>query len=66
MITDKNRAQLKEFISEEKIQNRILEIAKEINAIFPKEEELVVVAVLAGSILFASDLVKRLGHGCAA
>lgn len=60
MITDKNRAQLKEFISEEKIQNRILEIAKEINAIFPKEEELVVVAVLAGSILFASDLVKRL------
>lgn len=51
---------LVELFSEKAIQTRILELSKEINETFPKDEELVVVAVLAGSILFASDLVKRL------
>ena len=48
------------MFSENTIQARILELSKEINATFSKDEELVVIAVLAGSILFASDLVKRL------
>lgn len=56
----RDESQLLELYSEEMIQNRIKEIAKEINATFPKNEELVVIAVLAGSILFASDLIKRL------
>ncbi len=50
---------LKELFSEEIIKQRISEIAGELNKDFGKEE-IVVVAVLAGSILFASDLIKRL------
>ena len=57
---DKDESNLIELFSEEAIQNRIRELAKEINNTFPKTEELVVIAVLAGSILFASDLIKRL------
>jgi len=57
---DKSESQLIELFSEEKIQSRIREIAAEIEQTFPKDEELVVIAVLAGSILFASDLIKRL------
>jgi len=58
VILDKNESELLELFSEEAIQRRIRELAKEINNTFPKNEELVVIAVLAGSILFASDLIK--------
>ena len=51
--------ELIELFSEERIKTRIGELGAEINAAFGNEE-LVVVAVLAGSILFASDLVKHL------
>lgn len=57
---NKNESQLLELYSEAAIQKRIKELANEINDTFPKGEELVVIAVLAGSILFASDLIKRL------
>ncbi len=60
MITEKSSDKLIELISEETIQQRIKELAGRINGCFSEKEELVVVAVLAGSILFASDLVKRL------
>lgn len=60
LFLDKSETQLLELFSEAAIQNRIRELAKEINNAFPKNEELVVIAVLAGSILFASDLIKRL------
>ncbi len=59
-MLNKKETELLELFSEEAIQKRIREIAEEINAVFPKDEELVVIAVLAGSILFASDLIKRL------
>jgi hypoxanthine phosphoribosyltransferase len=57
---NKNESELLELFSEETIQTRIRELAREINNTFSKNEELVVIAVLAGSILFASDLIKRL------
>jgi hypoxanthine phosphoribosyltransferase len=57
---DKNEADLLELFSEAAIQSRILELSKEINKEFSKDEDLVVIAVLSGSILFASDLIKRL------
>ncbi len=60
MITEKNESGLIELFSEAKIQQRIKELADGINKSFSPEKDLVVVAVLAGSILFASDLVKRL------
>jgi len=57
---NKNESDLLELFSEDTIQKRIRELAKEINSTFPADEELVVIAVLSGSILFASDLIKRL------
>ena len=60
MIIEKKEPELIELFSEQDIQQRILELAKQINETFPEKEELVVVAVLVGSILFASDLVKHL------
>ena len=56
---DKHESQLLELYSEDTIQERIKELGKEINNTFPKDQELVVIAVLAGSILFASDLIRR-------
>ena len=60
VVLDKKESELVELFSENAIQGRIRELAKEINSSFPANEELVVIAVLAGSILFASDLIKRL------
>lgn len=55
----KSKNDLIELISEQQIRERIGELAQDINKTF-EGEEVVVVAVLAGSILFASDLIKRL------
>ena len=60
MIIEKKETELIEVCSEQTIQQRVLELSTQLNETFPEKEELVVVAVLAGSILFASDLVKRL------
>ena len=60
MFSEKNKADLIELFSEKTIQNKINELADQINNTFSEEEDLVVVAVLVGSILFASDLIKRL------
>ena len=50
---------LKPLLSEEQIQIRINELAREINAVY-KGDPLVVVCVLKGAFMFFSDLVKRL------
>ena len=60
MISETIKTEMIELFSEETIQKRIKELANEINSTFSKDEGIVVVAVLAGSILFASDLIKRL------
>lgn len=49
----------KSFIPEENLLDRIGQLAKEINACY-KGEEIVLVAVLNGSFMFASDLIKKL------
>lgn len=53
------KTNLIELFSEETIQKRVGELAEELNLVF-QGEEVVVVAVLAGSIMFATDLIKRL------
>lgn len=50
---------LRVLISEEAIQNRVKEMAQEINALY-KDEPLVVVCVLKGAFMFFSDLVRHL------
>ncbi len=58
-VLDKTADQLKELFSENQIQQRVKEIALEINKEF-KDEELYVLCVLKGSVLFVTDLVKHL------
>lgn len=52
-------SELKVLFSEEAIQNRIKEMADEINRFYNKEE-VYAVCVLKGAVMFATDLVKHL------
>lgn len=48
------------LISEEEINNRISEIADKINADFSSEKDLILICILKGSIMFLTDLSKKL------
>lgn len=50
---------IKDLFTEEDIQNKIKELAREINTYY-LAEELYVICVLKGSIMFTADLVKYL------
>ncbi len=50
---------LKVLFTENEIQNKIKEIAKQINTTY-KDEEIIVICVLKGAVLFAIDLIKNL------
>jgi hypoxanthine phosphoribosyltransferase len=50
---------LKVLFSEEQLQTRIKELAKEMNE-FYKGEEVIAICVLKGAVMFATDLVKNL------
>ena len=50
---------LKVLITEEELQNKIKELGKVLNE-FYKDEELYVICVLKGSVMFTTDLVKHL------
>lgn len=56
MIKEK---EIKPLLSEDKIQNAILELAQKLNNRY-SNEELYVVCVLKGAVMFAVDLVKHL------
>lgn len=49
----------KTIYTEEEISERVREIAEEINAYY-KEEELIIISILKGSIYFLSDLTRHL------
>lgn len=51
--------ELKVLFTEEEIQNKISELAEEMNK-FYKNEEVIAVCVLKGAVMFAVDLVKSL------
>lgn len=53
------KSDIKDLLTEEEIQKRIKEIAEEINSYYGKEE-LCVICVLKGAVMFAADLVKVL------
>ncbi len=59
---DKNINDLKVLISEEKIQGKLVELAKSIENVFPKDEVIYVICVLKGSIMFTVDLVKHFNN----
>jgi hypoxanthine phosphoribosyltransferase len=56
-IRNKN---LKLLISQEKINERVKFLGELINDFFPKQEPLVVVALLKGSFIFTADLVREI------
>ncbi len=56
---DKDIKDLEILISEEKIQQKLITLAEQIEKSFPKDEELYVICVLKGSIMFCADLVKH-------
>ena len=51
---------LKVLISEEELMKRIKEVADEINKAYGTEEELVVIGVLKGALMFYTELCKHL------
>ncbi len=56
---EKNK-ELKVLIDEKTLVDRIKEVAKEINSYFGQEEELVMVCVLKGAVMFFTELSKHL------
>ena len=61
-VIDKDIKDLKILISEEEIKNKISEFARNIENVFPIEEEIYVICVLKGSVMFCTDLVKHFKH----
>lgn len=56
---DKDIKNLKILISEEEIQDKLKTIAQEVEKSFPVGEEIYVICVLKGSVMFCVDLVKH-------
>ncbi len=59
---DKKVEDLKVLFSEEELQSKIKELAKDIENVIPKDEEIYVICVLKGSVMFCADLVKHFNH----
>ncbi len=57
-------ANLKTLISEEQLQQRIQELADEINRTYRDTEALYLVCILKGGFMFCSDLAKKLTIPC--
>ena len=56
-----NNYSLDKIIDQKLIQKRVCELSEEISSYFPADEDLVVLCVLIGSILFCTDLIKNMG-----
>lgn len=59
-VLDRNLKDLKSLISEEEINNKLVELARKIDIDFHGAEELFVICVLKGSVIFCCDLIKYL------
>lgn len=59
---DKKVSDLKVLISEAEIQQKLVSLAKDIENMYPKDEEIYVICVLKGSVMFCADLVKHFKH----
>lgn len=59
-VLDRNLKDLKELITEKEINNRLIELARKIDSEFHGVEELFVICVLKGSVIFCCDLIKYL------
>lgn len=48
--------------SEEEIEGRVRQLAREIDAFYPAEDELLVIGLLKGAFMFVSDLVRAINR----
>ncbi len=62
VILDKKIEELKVLISEDEIKEKLITLAENIEKTFPKDEEIYVICVLKGSVMFCTDLVKHFKH----
>lgn len=62
VILDKKIEELKVLISEEEIKEKLITLAENIEKTFPADEEIYVICVLKGSVMFCTDLVKHFKH----
>lgn len=61
-MLDKDIKTLKVLISEEEIQKKLPELARNIEKEFGCDEDIYVICVLKGSVMFCADLVKHFKH----
>ncbi len=59
---DKPLSDLKILITEQEIQSKLTVLAQEIEKIYPQDEEIYIICVLKGSVMFCADLVKHFKH----
>lgn len=59
-LLDRNLNDLKSLISEQEIKHRLVDLAEKIDIEFHGSEELFVICVLKGSVIFCCDLIKHL------
>ncbi len=59
ILLDKDINDLQMLISEADIQKKLDVLAKDIESIFDENEDIYVICVLKGSVMFCADLVKR-------
>jgi len=60
----KNSNKLKILITEEKIKQKVAELAKKISDDYKNKGKLLIVGILKGSAIFLSDLVRQLELDC--
>ena len=51
---------LKKLLDDSAIKKRVRKLSKEIISYFPEDEDLIVICVLNGSMIFCSDLIKNM------
>ncbi|MCD7879063.1 MAG: hypoxanthine phosphoribosyltransferase [Candidatus Gastranaerophilales bacterium] len=61
-MPDKQISELKVLISENDISKKVKNLAENIEKVFPENEEIYVICVLKGSVMFCVDLVKHFSH----
>jgi hypoxanthine phosphoribosyltransferase len=52
------------LLTEEQIQDRVAQLASQINSVYADTQELIVICILKGGFMFTADLVKRLSMPC--
>lgn len=64
MALEVTQDKIKELFSKEEIEKRVSELANKISQDYKDSKDLIVVGVLKGSVIFTSDLIRKLDVPC--